>query len=113
MKKIYTLFISVLLFLTAAAQTTRVQFINNSPDSLMKYVKIFVDGSLQKDSLAYRNGTPFYTLTGDVAHSILFRSVVDSTKSVSVTSTLVSGSKYVFVLNGLTNDTVYQKNPDS
>ncbi|MBK9330182.1 MAG: T9SS type A sorting domain-containing protein [Sphingobacteriales bacterium] len=37
----------------------------------------------------------------------------NASKSVSVAQTLAAGKKYVIVLNGVTNDTAFQKNPDS
>jgi hypothetical protein len=113
MKKLSALLLPVLFYYSAAAQIARVQFINNSSDSLMKYVKVFSDNALQKDSLSFRKGTAFISLQGDTAHTIEFRSVSDAGKSVSVTSDFAAGKNYVLVLNGLTNDTIYQKNPDS
>ncbi len=113
MQKLFTLFITIVLGLSAHAQTVQVQFINNSADSIMRLVKVSMNGDLKKDSLAYRKATSFITTAGDSTYTILFESVRNAAKSVSVTQTLDAGKKYVFVLNGLTNDTMFQKNPDS
>ncbi len=113
MQKLFTLFIAFIFGLTIHAQTTQVQFINNSADSIMRLVKVSMNGDLKKDSLTYRKATPFISTSGDSTYTILFESVRNSSKAVSVTQNLEAGKKYVFVLNGLTNDTTFQKNPDS
>ncbi len=41
------------------AQGTRVQFANNSPDNAFQGIDIYVDGTLFRDDISYRNATPF------------------------------------------------------
>jgi hypothetical protein len=111
MQKAFTLFISIFLFFIAGAQT-QVQFINNSGDTLLTYAKVTMNGDLKKDSLGYRKATPFISTAGDSTYTIVFQSLLNSAKTASVTQTLQSGKKYVFVLNGVT-DSSFQLNPDS
>lgn len=113
MQKLYTLFVATFLFFSAKAQTSQVQFINNSADSLMQFVKVTMNGDLKKDSLGYRKATPFLSTAGDSTYTIIFQSNINAAKTASVAQTLLAGKKYVFVLNGVTNDTSFQKNPDS
>src|SRR4051812_18748746 len=113
MQKLYTFFIVFFLFFSANAQTSQVQFINNSADSLMQFVKVTMNGDLKKDSLGFRKATPFLSVAGDSAYTIVFESNLNAAKTSSVTQMLVAGRKYVFVLNGVTNDTSFVKNPGS
>ncbi len=113
MQKLFTLFLVFISGWTVQAQTVQVQFINNSADSIMRSVKVFMNGDLKKDSLSYRKATPFISTAGDSTYTILFESMRNASKSVSVAQTLAAGKKYVIVLNGVTNDTAFQKNPDS
>lgn len=113
MKNIYTVIFCLLGLVTANAQTTQVQFINNSADSAMSMVKVLMNNDLKKDSLSYRKATPFITTAGDSTYTITFESKRNAAKTVSLTQTLQAGKKYVLVLNGVTNDTAYERNPDS
>ena len=113
MRNLYTLLIPIFLFFSGRAQTTRVQFINNSADSLMRLVKVTMNGDLKKDSLGFRKATPFISTADDSTYTVLFQSIINPAKTVSITKTLMAGKKYVFVLNGVTNDTGFVKNPDS
>ncbi|MDB5226442.1 MAG: hypothetical protein JWN78_635 [Bacteroidota bacterium] len=113
MQKLYTLFIAAFLFFSAKAQISQVQFINNSADSLMQFVKVTMNGDLKKDSLGFRKATSFLSVAGDSTYTVVFQSNLNAAKSASVSQTLLAGKKYVFVLNGVTNDTSFVKNPDS
>src|SRR4051812_39761266 len=107
MKYLYTLLIFPLFIFTVSAQTSRVQFINNSGDSMMKYVKVFDDITLLKDSLSYKKGTAFMDVTGNASHTIIFRSNLNNSKFATVTTTFEDGKKYVLELNGVSTDTFY------
>ncbi|MBK9330181.1 MAG: hypothetical protein IPM95_12970 [Sphingobacteriales bacterium] len=61
MQKLFTLFLVFISGWTVQAQTVQVQFINNSADSIMRSVKVFMNGDLKK--------TVF--LTGKRHHSFL------------------------------------------
>src|SRR4051794_39141532 len=111
MRRLYTLIFLTFLLLTSKALTF-VQFINNSPDSTVIWAKVTMNGDLKKDSLQYRKATTFISFPGDLSYTITFRSIVDTNEYASTTQTLVSGRKYVFVLNGVGNDTTYDANPD-
>lgn len=113
MHKIVTFFLSFICSVVLFAQQAQVQFINNSADTIMKSVKISMNDDVKKDSLAYRKATPFISVPGDSTYTVLFTSNRNNTKSVSTTQTLEAGKRYVFVLNGVTNDTTFEKNPDS
>jgi hypothetical protein len=113
MQKISTLFLSLCIAAAAMAQQAQVQFINNAADTIMKSVKISMNDEVKLDSLAYRKATPFISVSGDSTYTVLFTSNRNTAKTVMVTQTLDAGKKYVFVLNGVTNDTTFEKNPDS
>lgn len=113
MKNIYIFIFCLLGCVKANAQITQVQFINNSADSVMSMVKVLMNNDLKKDSLSYRKATPFITTAGDSTYTITFQSKRNASKTISLTQTLQAGKKYVLILNGVTNDTAYQENPDN
>ncbi len=111
MRRLYTLFILTTLFFSTHAQTF-VQFINNSGDSTVLWTEVTMNNFIMKDSLGYRKATSFLSVAGNTTYTITFHSRIDTSLRASTIQTLETGRKYVFVLNGVGNDTTYTANPD-
>lgn len=59
MRRYYLLFLSFLIWMSAGAQTARVQIIHNSPDPA---VDIYINGNLEIPDFGFRTATPFINL---------------------------------------------------
>ncbi|NND62368.1 MAG: DUF4397 domain-containing protein [Flavobacteriaceae bacterium] len=110
MKNYFFLMLSFLAFLTASAQTARVQIIHNSADAAASEVDIYVDGALAIDDFAFRTATPYIDLPADVQIDIdvapgTSTGVGDSIANFPVT--LTSGETYVVVADGIVSPTGY------
>ena len=70
MKKI---FLSLLLFtgfITASAQTARLQVIHNAADPAANQVDVYLNGSLALDNFEFRTATPFIDVPANVLINI-------------------------------------------
>jgi hypothetical protein len=102
MRRYYLLFLSLLLWLSAEAQTARVQIIHNSPSPT---VDIYANGALLLDDFEFRTATPFIDVPADVEIDI----AVALSNSTSVDDALVvfedivfaSGQTYVVTASGI------------
>ncbi|MBX2929037.1 MAG: DUF4397 domain-containing protein [Saprospiraceae bacterium] len=105
MTRYYLLFLSLLLWLSAEAQTARVQIIHNSPSPT---VDVYANGALLLDDFAFRTATPFIDIPADVEIDI----AVALSNSTSVDDALVtfedivftSGETYVVTASGIVGD---------
>lgn len=105
MRRYYLLFLSLLLWLSAEAQTARVQIIHNSPSPT---VDVYANGALLLDDFAFRTATPFIDVPADVEIDI----AVALSNSTSVNDALVtfedivfaSGKTYVVTASGIVGD---------
>jgi hypothetical protein len=114
MKKWYKSFtalsIALLLGVTAAAQTARVQIIHNSADALADSVDIYLDGNLALDDFAYRTATPFIDVNAGVPVEIGIAPKTSTGYGDTLTTftyTLVANETYVVVASGLLNNAAY------
>ena len=103
MKKIIT----PLLFFTvvsAFGQSSRVQFINDSPDQLTESVDIYVDNQLVVDSLLFRTATTYMSIPANQSIDITIQSS-DLNDTVGALKhqnfQLDSDSIYIVMLSGL------------
>jgi Secretion system C-terminal sorting domain len=123
MKKIYmhTIFKNVLVLiclstiLIANAQTSKVQFVNNSPDPLMDSVDIYIDGNLTVSGLGFRKATPYLIITDTIPCfiGIAPKHSTDSSQAIFRSSeTLTAGMGYYKVISGLVNTSSFPSNPN-
>jgi Secretion system C-terminal sorting domain/Domain of unknown function (DUF4397) len=116
MKKItgYLVLSMILLGINhAQSQFARVQVIHNSPDLAATVVDVYVNGNILLDDFKFRMATPFVDVPASVALTIEVKgntSTATSPALYSVTTTLVSGSKYILVADGIVSATGYTPN---
>ena len=97
----------------AQSQTARVQIIHNCPDLAAAQVDVYINGTLLLDNFAFRTATPFADapagtpITVEVKEST---STVASPALYTITPTLVDGSKYILIANGIVSATGYSPN---
>jgi hypothetical protein len=116
MKKIL---FSVLLFtgfLTAYAQTARLQVIHNAADPAANQVDVYLNGSLVLDNFTFRNATPFIDVPANVSINIGIAppnstSASDTIKNFQVTFS--ANKKYIAVANGVLNPSQFAANLDN
>jgi hypothetical protein len=113
MKNKFTfLSLSAMLFITAIAeaQTARVQVIHNSADEAAKIVDVYLNNTLIRDNFAFRTATPFLDVPAGVPVKIDVKgsdSTPATTPLYSISPTLVAGSKYILVADGIVSTTGY------
>jgi hypothetical protein len=96
-----SLFLFILQFSTASAQTARLQIIHNSPDPT---VDIYVNGSLFQDDFEFRTATPFVDVPAGVPLSVAIapgnsNSVADAIATYPLT--LADGVTYAVTASGV------------
>ena len=116
MKKI---FLSLLLFtgfITASAQTARLQVIHNAADPAANQVDVYLNGSLALDNFEFRSATPFI----DVPANVLINIGIAPPNSVSADDTIKNfqvtfrpNKKYIAVANGVLDPSQFAVNPDN
>ncbi len=105
LKKTLTASLLLGLTLSASAQTARVQIIHNSADDIAEEVDVYLNGDLLVDDFAFRTATPF--IDAPAGEEIEIDIAPGSSESVdeSIANfplTLMEGSKYVVVADGIT-----------
>ena len=116
MKKI---FLSLLLFtgfITASAQTARLQVIHNAADPAANQVDVYLNGTLALDNFEFRNATPFIDVPANVLINIGIAppnsvSADDTIKNFQVTFT--PNKRYIAVANGVLDPSQFAVNPDN
>ncbi len=116
MKKI---FLSLLLFtgfITASAQTARLQVIHNAADPAANQVDVYLNGSLALDNFEFRTATPFI----DVPANVLINIGIAPPNSVSADDTIKNfqvtfrpNKRYIAVANGVLDPSQFAANPDN
>ncbi|MBX2826582.1 MAG: DUF4397 domain-containing protein [Flavobacteriaceae bacterium] len=110
MRKLLLTLFAFALFQMTYAQNARVQIIHNSADMAAAEVDIYVDGTLALDNFAFRTATGFIDLPAGVAIDIDV-APGDSTdvgdSIATFTYTLMDGSTYIIVADGIVSPTGY------
>ena len=102
-----------LIPLPVVPQTARVQVIHNSPDLAATTVDVYVNNALLLDNFAFRTASPFVDAPAGVPLTIQVKgptSTVASPALYTITPTLVAGSKYILVADGIVSATGYTPN---
>jgi hypothetical protein len=110
MKKVLQLVAVIFATSTAFAQTARVQIIHNSADAAAAVVDIYVNGTLLFNDVAFRTATPYFDAPAGISLSIAIAPGSSTSVAAAVGTfplTLVSGSKYVVVADGIVSATGY------
>ena len=113
MKKITGYFALSMIFLGinhAQSQTARVQVIHNCADLAAATVDVYVNNTLLLDNFAFRTASPFIDAPAGVPLTIQVKepsSSVTSPALYTITPTLMAGSKYILVADGIVSATGY------
>ena len=100
----------------ANAQTSKVQFVNNSPDPSLDSVDVYINGNLTVSGLGFRKATPYLIVTDTVPCliGIAPKHSTDSSQAIFRSSeTLTAGMGYYKVISGVVIPSNFPKNPDS
>ena len=103
MKKLIFTLLTISCIQASYAQMARVQLINNSPDSLHRFVDVWLDGQKVLDNMEYRTATPFMDLPGGAPLTLGIapeNSMTELDTFYMVTATLAPNGKYIAILNG-------------
>ncbi len=123
MKKIYLhsilknvlILICLTTAMTVKAQTSRLQFINNSPDVSIAGVDLWLDSIKYVSSVSFRGASPVFTIPSGT-HNVsikLKQSTIDSSSIFKLDSVSYdSGFTYLGILTGVIDTTKYGTNPD-
>lgn len=93
------------LAMSSMAQTARVQIIHNSADDIATEVDVYLNGTLLIDDFAFRTATPFIDAPAGVEIEIDIAPGTSMGVDESIANfplTLMEGSKYVVVADGIT-----------
>jgi hypothetical protein len=110
MKKSLQLIALLFATSTSFAQLARVQIIHNSADAAATTVDIYVNGTLLYNDVAFRTATPYFDAPAGIPLSIAIAPGSSTSVAQAVATfpvTLVSGSKYVVVADGIVSATGY------
>lgn len=110
MKKLLLAFLSFTAIPAAFAQPARVQFINNSPDSMHTAVDVYINGVKQLDNMQFQTATPFSDMPAGIP--LILGIAPENSNTIldtfyTMTATLTAGGKYVAILNGTEIQTGY------
>ncbi len=92
------------------SSTARVQVIHNCADLAAATVDVYLNNTLLLDNFAFRTSTPFIDAPAGVPITIQVKgpaSTVASPSLYTLTPTLVAGSKYILVADGIVSATGY------
>ncbi len=113
MKKITGYLVLCMIFMGlnhAQSQTARVQVIHNCADLAAATVDVYLNNVLLLDNFAFRKATPFIDVPAGVPLSIQVKvptSTVATPALYTLPVTLMSGSKYILVADGIVSVTGY------
>jgi hypothetical protein len=110
MKKFIFTNLFLILFGFSNAQTARVQVIHNCPDLAAATVDIYLNGAILLDNFNFRTASPFVTAPAGVPITIQVKGSTSTPASAAlytITPTLMAGSKYILVANGIVSATGY------
>jgi len=99
-----------ILYFNGAAQNARVQFIHNSPDTSVRYVDIYWNGTLLYNNFVFHRASPFINRTGGVAAIV---AIADSSSTSSADAfatfdfTPTALEKYIMLLQGIKDEIGY------
>ncbi len=112
MKKItgYFALCMIILGINHTHSQARVQVIHNCADLAAATVDVYLNNVLLLDNFAFRTATPFIDAPSGVPLTIQVKgstSTVSSPALYTITPTLMSGSKYILVADGIVSATGY------
>ena len=96
------------------AQTSKIQFVNNSPDPSMDSVDIYINGYLTVTGLGFRKATPYLVISDSVqcAIAVAPKHSTDISQAVfTSTETLTTDMSYYKVVSGLLTPSSFPVNP--
>ncbi len=116
MKKFFLSILILAGFISANAQTARLQVIHNAADPAANQVDVYLNGDLALDNFEFRTATPFIDVPANVAINIGIAppnssSAADTIKNFEVTFN--ANKKYIAVANGVLDPTQFAANPDN
>lgn len=108
-----TSFLVIIFLISAnlAAQTALLQVIHNSADPSLALIDVWRNDELIADSLPFHHATPYLTLPSTDSAHFEVRLHGDTTAGpplLEYTTSIVTGSKHIFIVNGVLDSISYQ-----